>query len=91
MAKLLLAGSSWQIPLAAVLGLIPNCVVSVVITQLYLEGALGFGATVAGLASAAGLGLLVYSAITVAGSIHFVLWACWLVSQWRVVWCWNWC
>ena len=59
MAKLLLAGSSWQIPLAAVLGLIPNCVVSVVITQLYLEGALGFGATVAGLASAAGLGLLV--------------------------------
>lgn len=59
MAKLLLAGSPWQIPLAAVIGLIPNCVVSVVITQLYLEGALSFGATVAGLASAAGLGLLV--------------------------------
>ena len=59
MAKLLLTGSYWQTPLAAVIGLIPNCVVSVVITQLYLEGALGFGATVAGLASAAGLGLLV--------------------------------
>ena len=59
MAKLLLAGSTWQTPLAAVIGLIPNCVVSVVITQLYLEGALGFGAAVAGLASAAGLGLLV--------------------------------
>ncbi|MGI6128733.1 MAG: putative manganese transporter [bacterium] len=59
MAKLLLAGSPWQIPLAAVIGLVPNCVVSVVITQLYLEGALSFGATVAGLASTAGLGLLV--------------------------------
>lgn len=59
MAKLFLTGSPWQTPLAAVIGLIPNCVASVVITQLYLEGALGFGATVAGLASAAGLGLLV--------------------------------
>lgn len=59
MAKLLLSGSPWQTPLAAVIGLIPNCVASVIITQLYLEGALGFGATVAGLASAAGLGLLV--------------------------------
>ena len=44
---------------AAVIGLIPNCAASVAIAQLYVEGVLGFGACMAGLLSAAGVGLLV--------------------------------
>ncbi|MCH3910002.1 MAG: arsenic efflux protein [Bacilli bacterium] len=46
-------------PLYAVLvGLIPNCASSVIISELYLKGALPFGAMVAGLAVNAGLGPL---------------------------------
>lgn len=44
---------------AGIVGLIPNCAASVVITELYLEGTLGFGATMAGLLVSAGVGLLV--------------------------------
>ena len=45
--------------LLAVLGLIPNCVVSVVITEAYLSGIIGLGGLFAGLLSNAGIGLLV--------------------------------
>lgn len=45
--------------LAGVVGLIPNCVSSVVITQLYLEGAMSFGAMMSGLLVGAGIGILV--------------------------------
>ena len=44
---------------SAVVGLIPNCAASVAIAQLYVEGVLGFGACMAGLLSASGVGLLV--------------------------------
>ena len=44
---------------SALVGLIPNCAASVVIAQLYVEGALGAGATMAGLLVSAGVGLLV--------------------------------
>ena len=44
---------------SAIVGLIPNCAASVAIAQLYVEGVLGFGACMAGLLSAAGVGLLV--------------------------------
>lgn len=44
---------------SAVFGLIPNCAASVAIAQLYVEGVLGFGACMAGLLSAAGVGMLV--------------------------------
>lgn len=43
----------------ALFGLIPNCSVSVVITQSYLSGVLGLGGLFAGLLSNAGIGLLV--------------------------------
>lgn len=44
---------------AALVGLVPNCAASVVITQLYLEGVLGFGALMAGSLVSAGVGYLV--------------------------------
>ncbi len=45
--------------IAGVVGLIPNCAASVVITQLYLEGAMSVGAMLAGLLVGSGVGLLV--------------------------------
>ena len=45
--------------IAGAVGLIPNCAASVVITQLYLEGAMSFGTMMAGLLSGAGIGVLV--------------------------------
>lgn len=45
--------------LAGVVGLIPNCASSVIITQLYLNGMIGFGAMMSGLLVGAGVGLLV--------------------------------
>ena len=43
----------------AVVGLIPNCAVSVVITEAYLSGIVGLGGLFAGLLSNSGIGLLV--------------------------------
>ena len=45
--------------LAGVVGLIPNCASSVVITQLFLSGTLGLGSMMAGLLVNAGVGVLV--------------------------------
>lgn len=45
--------------LSGLVGLIPNCAGSVVITRLYLEGAMSMGAAAAGLLAASGVGLLV--------------------------------
>jgi len=55
-----LAGATMIQPLAMVLvGLIPNCAASVAITELYLAGAITYGAALAGLCASGGLGLLV--------------------------------
>lgn len=45
--------------IAALVGLIPNCAPSVIITQLYLEGVIGAGPMMSGLLSGAGVGILV--------------------------------
>lgn len=45
--------------LAALVGMIPNCAGSVIITQMYLGGILGTGQMLAGLLAGAGVGILV--------------------------------
>lgn len=45
--------------IAGVVGLIPNCAASVVLTQLYVEGVLSFAACMSGLLVGAGVGILV--------------------------------
>lgn len=45
--------------IAGLVGLVPNCAASVVITELYLEGAMSVGAMLSGLLVGSGVGLLV--------------------------------
>jgi hypothetical protein len=45
--------------IAGLIGLIPNCAASVVITQLYLEGLISSGCMMTGLLVGAGIGVMV--------------------------------
>ena len=57
-----LAGNSSKLlqpVIAAVVGLIPNCAVSIGITMMLIKGSITFGTAMSGLLSNAGLGLLV--------------------------------
>lgn len=59
LAEILAAGQGLQPIAAALVGLIPNCAASVALTELYLAGAITYGAALAGLCASGGLGLLV--------------------------------
>jgi hypothetical protein len=55
----LLTGSRFQPFVTALIGLIPGCSASVLITQLMIGGELSFGSAVAGLSASAGFGYVV--------------------------------
>ena len=59
LSQVLMSGSFLQPLVTALVGFVPNCVASVVITQFYITGGVSFGATVAGLITSAGVGMLV--------------------------------
>ena len=59
LSAFLSGGKWWSVICAALVGLIPNCAASVVVTELYLSSSLTFGALVAGLITNAGLGIVI--------------------------------
>lgn len=58
-SAILLSGSVFQPFVAALIGLVPGCSISVLITQLLIGGQITFGSAVAGLCTGAGFGYVV--------------------------------
>lgn len=59
LARLFFTDSPLQPVFAVLVGLIPNCAASVVITEIYLKGTISFGSAIAGLSASGGLGIVV--------------------------------
>ncbi len=58
-SSILMTNSLLQPVIAAIFGLIPSCAMSVIVTELFTAGALGFGALLSALCTGAGVGMLV--------------------------------
>ncbi len=59
LSNLLTTNSYLQILIAGLIGLIPNCAASVLLTELFIYGSLSFPALLAGLTAGAGVGLII--------------------------------
>lgn len=59
LSAILMTDTVFQPFITALIGFVPNCATSVLLTKLYTEGAISFGSIIAGLCSAAGVGLMV--------------------------------
>lgn len=59
LTKLFMKNSIFGPIISSLIGLIPNCGSSIMISELYLEGVISFGATIAGLLTGSGVAILV--------------------------------
>ena len=59
LSRLMLNNSVLQPFIAGIIGLIPNCAASILLTELYLKGAISFASVISGLCTGAGAGLIV--------------------------------